>query len=158
MENSKKSRLGHAALNNFFSEPWDSLLEWNPLLWAFVFAIPVHLLAVIFSDNPVTGIASGVGVGLFVALRRHTLIKDLRARASSLSPPTWDIYIGHEVVGKVADSELAALRLRILSDVKIYGAQVLNTGLVAVKAFWSCCFMLSLVVLVRERRSSVCSL
>jgi len=122
-------------------------IEWNPLLWACLVAVPFYLFTVLWAGSPAAGIAVGVGVGLFVALRRNSLIMSLRRRAEvTPSLIDWNVEIDHVHVGSLSDAELAAMRLAVLSDLSTYAKQFLNMGRIALQACWSSFCVLCLMV------------
>lgn len=83
------------------------------------------LLAVLFGNWLVAGIFT-IGVILITdyTLRRYQ--QGLEERINAAINPTWDVEINQVKVGTIADSDYAAIRLRVFSDTRTYYAHAMT--------------------------------
>lgn len=81
------------------------------------------------------GIAAGVLLGYVTAVARHQYMAALQARVDSSDGPDWDVELNGVNVGKISDSDYAAIRQQVFGDGRLYVAQLLNCGRVLMRVF-----------------------
>jgi len=100
-------------------------------LFSLVFAA---LLLPFFWDMPLMASVLGGLMGAGTNDLRQRYVRVLRARIESESEISWDVELNDVKVGTITDSEYAAIRLKVFSDVNNYVAQLCNFGKFALMA------------------------
>ena len=108
----------------------------SALVGAIGFAI-MFLLSVFgfvrgWNDVGLFGITTAIIV-LGLAAARRKYIASLRERIEGADDVTWDVVLNGVNVGTILDSKLAAIRLRVFRDARVYVAQIMNLYKVAVR-------------------------
>ena len=66
------------------------------------------------------------------------LLRGLERRMNDVGGPVWEVRLNQVTVGTIADRDYAALRHEAFTDLRLYGAQFLNTLRVALRALDYC--------------------
>lgn len=77
----------------------------------------------------------GALLGYATAVTRRKYMAALLARVESSDGPDWDVELNGVNVGKISDSDYAAIRQKVFRDGRLYVAQLLNCGRVLMRVF-----------------------
>ncbi len=81
------------------------------------------------------GIAASALLAYATAVTRHKYMAALQARVDGSDVADWDVELNGVNVGKISDSDYAAIRQQVFADGGLYAAQLLNCGRVLIRVF-----------------------
>lgn len=125
----------HLLANTRKSLGWSNIKEARYMIAA---VAPLSIMFSWFFHDWLLGAVLASVVVIFADRLHRQYVRALAVRIEAKDSPSWDVEVNQVKAGTITDADYATIRLRIIYDVRVYVAQILNLLRVVLNSFEYC--------------------